>query len=64
VAANKTNRSMSMVSQNKRINIAQTTFAFFNSEIIALLKKRGGFIGQEKWDKLKQINAEINEKIK
>lgn len=48
----------------KRINIAQITFAFFNSEVIDLLKKRGTIIGCEKWDKLKEVNAELNEKIK
>lgn len=54
-----------MVSQGpKRIHIAQITFAFHNSEIIHLLKKRGGFIGTENWDDLKKINGEINEKIK
>ena len=47
------NKDVSMVSEvqgPKRINIAQTTFAFFNSEVIELLKKRGTIIGNEKWD--------------
>lgn len=40
------------------------TFAFYNSEIINLLKQRGSYISSEKWDKLKGINSEINKKIK
>ena len=54
----------SMIQGPKRINIAQITFAFHNSEIINLLKKRGTFIGTEKWEDLKKINGTINEKIK
>lgn len=61
----KTDKSMLNQTQGpKRISIAQITFAFFNAEVIGLLRKRGGFIGTEKWDKLKEVNQEINEIIK
>lgn len=36
----------------KKIKIAQITFAFFNESIILQLKKRGTFIKTEKWEKL------------
>jgi|APSaa5957512535_1039671.scaffolds.fasta_scaffold27717_2 hypothetical protein len=31
--------------------------------MINLLKKRGKIIGQEKWDKLKELNEEISNKL-
>jgi len=48
----------------KFIKIAQITFAFYNEEVINLLKKRGDFIKSEKWDKLDEINLTITETIK
>ena len=42
--------------ENKRMKIAQITFAFHNHKIIKLLQKRGVFIRTEKWDKLDEIN--------
>ena len=43
--------------------IAQITFAYENSALINILKKRGKLIGEEKWDKLKEINKEISDKL-
>lgn len=34
---------------SKRIKIAQITFAFYNGEIINLLRKRGLHIQKEQW---------------
>jgi len=45
------------------IKIAQITFAYENGWIIDQLKKRGAAIGAEKYDKVKEINAEIHLKI-
>jgi hypothetical protein len=39
--------------------VAQITFAYNNSKIISWLTKRGTLIKTEKWDKLKDLNAEI-----
>jgi len=43
--------------------IAQITFAYENAALINILKKRGKLIGEEKWDKLKEINKEISDKL-
>ena len=48
----------------KKIKIAQITFAFHNEKIINLLKKRGVFIRTEKWDKLDDINDKIDDSLK
>ena len=48
---------------SKRIKIAQITFAFFNGEVINLLRKRGLFIQKEQWKKLNDMNKTITEKI-
>ena len=42
------------------VEIAVTTFAFRNHEIINLLKKRGAAIKYEQWDKQAEIEDEIN----
>lgn len=49
--------------QHDPIKIAQITFAYENGWIIDTLKKRGAAIGAEKYDKVKEINAEIHLKI-
>jgi len=46
--------------ENKPIKVAVTTFAFDNSEVIALLTQRGTLIKQEKWDKMREVEAKIN----
>jgi len=43
------------------VEIAVTTFAFSNHEIINKLKKRGLAIKQEKWDEQLKLEAEINQ---
>lgn len=45
--------------ENDEIKIAQITFAYHNEKVIHWLKKRGGFIQTQKWDKLDKIEAEI-----
>ena len=42
------------------VEIAVTTFAFRNAEIINLLKQRGEAIKNEKWDKQAALENEIN----
>jgi hypothetical protein len=44
----------------EHINISMFTFAFDNSELINLLKKRGAAIKFEKWDTMRSINAKID----
>jgi len=46
--------------RDQPIKIAQITFAYENGWIIDKLKKRGGFICAEKYDKLDEINEEIH----
>lgn len=48
----------------KKIHIAQITFAFHNQDIINMLKKRGTLIKTEKWDKLDQLNDKIDDSLK
>lgn len=45
----------------ERINIALITFAFDNAEVINLLKARGAAIKFEKFDKMRAINAQIEQ---
>jgi len=45
------------------LKIAQITFAYENSALINILKKRGKLIGEEKWVKLTEINEEISNKL-
>lgn len=45
----------------ERITIAMFTFAFDNSELINLLKKRGEAIKFERWDEMRAINNKIDE---
>lgn len=42
------------------VEIAVTTFAFRNAEIINLLKERGTAIRCEKWDQQRALEDEIN----
>jgi hypothetical protein len=44
----------------ERINISMLTFAFDNSELINLLKARGDAIKFEQWDKMREINKQID----
>lgn len=50
--------------ENKPIKIAQTTFAFRNAKMINWLKKRGGLLQTEKWEKADEVVVEINENLK
>jgi hypothetical protein len=45
------------------IKIAQIAFAYENGKIIEWLRERGEYIGKEKYDKVKEINAEIHHAI-
>lgn len=48
----------------KKIHIAQITFAFHNQDIINLLKSRGNLIKTENWDKLDKINDKLDDYLK
>ena len=50
-------------SANKRIKIAQITFAFHNEKIIKWLSYRGTYIKQEKWDKVTKIEDQIDDAL-
>lgn len=45
----------------KDVKIADITFAFDNSELIALLRERGGYINTQKYDKMREAEAKISE---
>lgn len=45
------------------VKIAVITFAFFNFEIIHNLRKRGQFIGKEKWEKIEKINEKMTDRL-
>jgi hypothetical protein len=45
----------------EKIKIALVTFAFDNSELINLLKQRGAAIKYEKFDKMREINKNIDD---
>ena len=45
------------------VKIAIITFAFFNFEIVHNLRKRGIYIGQEKWEKLEKINTKMTDRL-
>jgi hypothetical protein len=45
----------------EKINIALITFAFDNSELINLLKKRGAAIKVENFDLMRKINKQIDD---
>lgn len=49
---------------NKRIKIAQITFAYYNGEVIRWLTDRGYYIQNEKWEKVREINNTIAQGIK
>ena len=44
--------------------IAQTTFAFRNHDLIALLKERGYYIDNQMWKEVEQTNGKITELMK
>ena len=44
-----------------RIEIAATSFAFENAELITMLKKRGAAITADKFDEMRKIDAQIND---
>lgn len=43
--------------------IAQITFAYENAALINILSRRGKIIGEEKWEKLTDVNYEISNKL-
>lgn len=43
------------------IDIAVTTLAYDNAALVGLLKTRGTHIMNEKWDKMRAVEKEINE---
>lgn len=45
----------------EHIDVAVTTMAFDNSELIGLLAERGGYITNEKWDKMREVDEKINQ---
>ena len=45
------------------VKIAVITFAFFNFEIIHNLRRRGEYIGQEKWKKLEKVNTKMTDRL-
>lgn len=45
----------------ERIEIAMVTFAFDNSELINLLRVRGNWIKFEKYDKMREVNKQIEQ---
>ena len=45
----------------EHVKVAMTTFAFENEDVIKLLEKRGALIQNEDWDKMGDIDKEINE---
>jgi hypothetical protein len=45
----------------ERIEIAATTFAFENGQLIKLLRKRGAAIQGDKFDYMRKLDAQINE---
>ena len=49
---------------NKKIEIAQITFAYDNAEVIEQLISRGNYVKAEQWGKLESINDEILAMIK
>jgi hypothetical protein len=49
---------------DKKIHIAQITFAFHNQDIINMLKKRGTLIKTEKWEKVDALNDKIDDSLK
>lgn len=50
--------------KNKKIEIAQITFAYFNDQVITWLRKRGDLIKTEKYELLDELNEEIDEGLK
>ena len=45
----------------ERIEIAATTFAFDNAELIELLKQRGNAITYDNFEKMREIDTKIND---
>ena len=45
----------------EKINVAVTTMAFDNAQLINLLRTRGTYIRTEKWDKMREVDTKINE---
>ena len=44
-----------------RVNIADIVFSYNNSDLILALRKRGGFIAAQKFDKMREQDAVVNE---
>ena len=49
---------------NENINVADINFAYNNSALIKALRERGSFIALQKFDKVQEKDAEINELFK
>lgn len=45
------------------VKIAVITFAFFNFEIIHNLRKRGMYIGKEKWEKIEKVEEKMTDRL-
>lgn len=46
--------------EEESVEIAVTTLAFANHEVISLLRQRGEAIKNEKWDKQRELEQQIN----
>lgn len=58
------NHAKKAAEENKKIGIAQITFAYFNDQVITWLRKRGDLIKTEKYELLNELNDEIDEGLK
>jgi len=45
----------------EHIDVAVTSLAYDNAKLIGLLRERGDYIINEKWDKMREVDAKINE---
>lgn len=45
----------------EKIIIAMISFAFDNAELINLLRERGGYIKNQKYDKMREVNSKIEQ---
>ena len=55
---------MDGIERGEQVKIAKISFAFDNAKVIKWLKKRGGYIKKEKWDKVDEVNDEIRFALK
>lgn len=45
----------------EKVEVALTSLAYDNAKLVALLKERGTYIIADKWDKMREVDAKINE---